>query len=189
LPWPRDFAGDTVANEEPCPNEEGLEVAKVEPRPKLEVDGLAEVEANEEPNIEFVVENEVSGLEGPVVAVVALKPPKEGVASDFPPARKSDVGLDFVVVGKLELCDPVLPNEKEETGLLVVVAFGEETPNIPISRSCLFFTESIVVLYSPLTSAGTLSTGLSKTPKIVSAVLLPRGVSCDNPKLRVRSVD
>ena len=68
-------------------------------------------------------------------------------------------------------------------------------PNIPtsfpFSFSVRFLKFSIVDLYSPLTSLILVpSSGLSKTPRIVSAVLLPLlGVSWDGPKLRVRSVD
>jgi hypothetical protein len=92
---PNDFAGNTVGNVEPCPKADGLEVAKEGPLPTLDVTGVEEGEANEGPNIDFVPEYEMSGLEGP------LRRPKEGV-SDFPPARKSDVIFGFVAFPKID---------------------------------------------------------------------------------------
>jgi hypothetical protein len=62
----------------------------------------------------------------------------------------------------------------DDTGLLGF-GFGDENANIPTSLSCRFKTLSIVCLYSFRTS--TVSPGLSRTPNIVSAVLLPRGVT------------
>lgn len=77
--------------------------------------------------------------------------------------------------------------------VFVVVALGDDDiPKIPISFSfsVCFFKFSIVDLYSPLTSPILFSSGLSKTPRMVLAVVLPAlGVSWDCPKLRVRSVD